>query len=77
MDSAVPDGGFGWCICAAGFMVQFLVLGIHNSFGILYMYLMRDLEAPASDTGLSRRLSVLVLHLETTITKIIVLSLSY
>ena len=46
-----PDGGFGWIICIAASLVQFVILGIHNSFGIFYTYLMRDLSTDPSDTG--------------------------
>jgi hypothetical protein len=48
---SIPDGGYGWVICCAGFVVQFIVLGIHNSFGILFTYLMMDLKSGASETG--------------------------
>ena len=46
-----PDGGFGWVICIAASFVQFVILGIHNSFGIFYTFLMRDLDTDPSDTG--------------------------
>ena len=38
-------------ICLAAAIVQFIILGIHNNFGILYTYLMDDLKAEPSDTG--------------------------
>lgn len=46
-----PDGGFGWVICIAASFVQFVILGIHNSFGVFYTYLMRDLSTEPSETG--------------------------
>lgn len=46
-----PDGGYGWIVCIAAALVQFIILGIHNNFGILYTYLMEDLKANPADTG--------------------------
>ena len=46
-----PDGGYGWMICLAAAIIQFIILGIHNNFGILYTYFMNDLNAEPSDTG--------------------------
>ena len=46
-----PDGGYGWIICLAAAVIQFIMLGIHNNFAILYTYLMNDLQAEPSDTG--------------------------
>ena len=46
-----PDGGYGWIICIAAAICQFIIMGIHNNFGILYTYLMKDLRADPADTG--------------------------
>ena len=46
-----PDGGYGWIICIAAAICQFIIMGIHNNFGILYTYLMRDLKADPADTS--------------------------
>lgn len=46
-----PDGGYGWIICIAAAIIQFIILGIHNNFGILYTYFMKDLDADPADTG--------------------------
>ena len=46
-----PDGGYGWIICIAAAICQFLIMGIHNNFGILYTYFMRDLKADPADTS--------------------------
>ena len=46
-----PDGGHGWIICIAASICQFIIWGIHNNFGILYTYLMKDLKADPADTG--------------------------
>ena len=32
-----PDGGWGWIVCAAAFIVNFLCHGYHLSFGLVYM----------------------------------------
>ncbi|XP_073247275.1 monocarboxylate transporter 10-like [Porites lutea] len=45
-----PDGGYGWIICIAAAICQFIIMGIHNNFGILYTYFMRDLKADPADT---------------------------
>lgn len=37
-----PDGDWGWVVCAAAFLIQFIVLGIMNNFGILYVKLFED-----------------------------------
>jgi hypothetical protein len=37
-----PDGGWGWVVCAAAFLIQFIVLGTMNNFGILYVKLYED-----------------------------------
>ena len=46
-----PDGGYGWIICLAAAIIQFIILGIHNNFGVLYTYLMKDLNADPADAG--------------------------
>ncbi|KAM7430136.1 hypothetical protein ABFA07_019109 [Porites harrisoni] len=46
-----PDGGYGWIICIAAAIIQFIILGIHNNFGILYTYFMKDLDADPADTA--------------------------
>lgn len=39
---SAPDGGYGWCVCAAAFSVQFVLAGIQNSFGILLIYILDE-----------------------------------
>lgn len=36
------DGGWGWIVCISAALVQFLVLGIYNSFGIHYIVFLRE-----------------------------------
>lgn len=51
VEADCPDGGYGWIICLAAAMIQFIILGIHNNFGILYTYLISDLRAEPSDAA--------------------------
>ena len=51
LEAECPDGGYGWIICLAAAVIQFIILGIHNNFGILYTYFMTDLKADPADTG--------------------------
>ena len=50
-EAECPDGGYGWVICVAAAAIQFIILGIHNNFGILYTYFMKDLNADPTDAG--------------------------
>ena len=50
------DGGRGWMICFAAAMVQFVVLGIHNSFGILYIEFVKEYGWSKALTGKARNL---------------------
>lgn len=49
--SAVPEGGWGWLICLAGFIAQFVVLGIQNNTGILYKALLQEFKTGKGETG--------------------------
>ena len=42
--TVVADGGYGWVICFAACIVQFLVSGLQNNFGILYIYILKELS---------------------------------
>lgn len=48
-----PDGGWGWMVCAATFLVNFIVFGIHNSFGVIYANLLDELQLGEAETGMS------------------------
>ena len=48
---SVPDGGFGWFICAAAFSVHFVIAGIQNSFGILYIYILEEFGGGKANSG--------------------------
>ena len=48
----IPEGGWGWIICAAAFVAQLIVMGIHNSFGILYTTLLEEFKKSKAETGM-------------------------
>lgn len=45
------EGGWGWVVCGAAFMVSFVVFGIHNSFGVIYSKLVEDMKMGEAETG--------------------------
>ncbi|KAL9965736.1 hypothetical protein ACROYT_G029578 [Oculina patagonica] len=45
------DGHWGWVVCLSAALVQFVVLGIHNSFGILYIVFVREYGWSKALTG--------------------------
>lgn len=45
------DGRWGWIVCLSAALVQFVVLGIHNSFGILYIVFVREYQWSKALTG--------------------------
>ena len=54
------DGHWGWIVCLAAAVVQFVVLGIHNSFGILYIVFVREYGWGKALTGRLEPFSSLV-----------------
>lgn len=46
-----PNGGYGWIVCCGTFIVNFVVFGIHNSFGVVYVNLLDDLQLGEMQTG--------------------------
>lgn len=50
--SVIPDGGWGWYICCGTFVVNFIVFGIHNSFGVIYANLLDELKIGEAETGM-------------------------
>ena len=49
--SDVPEGGWGWFVCLAGFIAQFVVLGLQNHSGILYKALLQEFKTSKGETG--------------------------
>lgn len=53
-----PEGGWGWLVCAAGFLALLLTTGMQLAFGLLYLYAVRHLgEVYLMDIGM---LSILI-----------------
>ena len=48
---SAPDGGYGWCVCASAFSVHFVLAGIQNSFGILYVYILDEFGGKKGTSG--------------------------
>lgn len=49
--SAVPDGGYGWIIVFAAFMLNMIIDGIRCSFGVLLDLISKDLQMNQSDVS--------------------------
>ena len=50
-DCGKPEGGWGWVVCCGTFSVNFIVFGIHNSFGVVYEYLVDEHNMGEAETG--------------------------
>nr|CAD7424246.1 unnamed protein product [Timema monikensis] len=47
-----PEGGWGWIVCGAGFIISLLTTGMQLSFGLLYLYALAHLgEHNVMDAG--------------------------
>lgn len=46
------DGGLSWFVVLGSFMTQFVVMGIHNVFGLLYLDLLTEFRESKATTGL-------------------------
>ena len=47
----IPEGGWGWVICVSAFFTQLIVMGINNSFGILFTTLLEEFKKSKAETG--------------------------
>ena len=45
------DGGLSWFVVLGSFMTQFVVIGIHNVFGLLYLDLLTEFGESKATTG--------------------------
>lgn len=45
------DGDLSWFAVLASFMTQFVVMGIHNVFGLLYLNLLTEFGESKATTG--------------------------
>ena len=46
------DGGLSWFVVLGSFLTQFVVVGIHNIFGLLYLDLLTEFGESKATTGL-------------------------
>lgn len=54
----IPDGGWGWVVCFAGFMTNFTVGGLISSGGIFLLGLMEIYDDPISKTAMVKAIFV-------------------
>ena len=55
-----PEGGWGWVVCCGTFTVNFIVFGIHNSFGVVYEYLVDEQHFGEAETGNNQEQHIVV-----------------
>ncbi|EDO35238.1 predicted protein, partial [Nematostella vectensis] len=46
-----PDGGWGWLVCLAAFITQFIVLGTMNNFGVIYVELLQEFKVGKAEAA--------------------------
>ena len=49
--SIVPDGGWGWFISLAAFVVQFIILGLQNNLGLFHLEHLKEFKQSKFNTG--------------------------
>jgi len=55
-----PEGGWGWLVCAAGFLALLLTTGMQLAFGLLHLYAARQFgEVHLMDIGMSASITIL------------------
>lgn len=45
------DGGWAWIVCAASFVIQFIVFGTIQSYGIIFVALLDEFKSGEYETG--------------------------
>jgi len=55
-----PNGGWGWVVTFAAFVINVVLIGSHNCFGLLYLDLVDEFDGGLSKTGKISVLYVLV-----------------
>ena len=45
------DSRYSWAVCVSSFILQFFVFGLNNSFGTLFLELLKDFKRSESATG--------------------------
>ena len=59
LKQVVPlDGGYGWVIVFASFMAHFILFGIWNMSGIIFIQLLEDLNTGKAETALISSISI-------------------
>ena len=48
---ATLDGGWSWLVVLGSFMVQFVVMGVHNVFGLLYTEFLNEFNEGRATIG--------------------------
>ena len=48
----VPDGGWGWSVAAAAFVVQFIILGLQNNLGLFHASHLEHFKKSKLETGI-------------------------
>ena len=48
----VPDGGWGWFVTAAAFVVQFIILGVQNNLGLFHAAHLEHFKKSKLETGI-------------------------
>ena len=54
-----PDGGWGWCVCGAAFIVHFVAHGIHLAFGSLMVEIIDVFNITQSEAGKEKTLTLI------------------
>ena len=49
--SGPPDGGWGWIVTLSSFFINVVIIGMHNSFAILYLDLVDEFEKSYATTA--------------------------
>lgn len=50
-EMVAPDGGWGWMVCLGAFITNFVVFGTHNTYGVIYGTLIKELGISSAETG--------------------------
>ena len=56
------DGGWGWVVVFASFIIQAVVIGVTLSFGLLFVTLRQELQASESAVSLIGALQISLIY---------------
>ena len=51
-----------WLVCASSFLVQFIIFGVHSSYGIFFVAIQEEFQERESATGNPEHFTVLQLR---------------